>query len=170
MEGIANRSDYDLNQHMKVSGKDMNYFDDATREKFIPYVIESSVGVDRTCLSILVDAYHEEEVKGENRVVLRFHPSVAPYQVAIFPLTKKLAEPARKLEIDLRKNFATNFDLKDSIGRRYRRHDEIGTPFCVTYDFQSEEDKKVTVRDRDHMMQDRVAIDQLISYLSDKFA
>ena len=167
LEGIANRSDYDLSQHGKVSGKDLSYFDDAAKEKFIPYVVETSVGVDRTCLSILIDAYHEEEVKGEKRVVLRLHPSVAPYQVAVFPLTKKLHDSAYPIATELRKHFAADFDSKDSIGRRYRRHDEIGTPFCVTYDFDSEQDKKITVRNRDTMQQDRVSIDQLQRYLSD---
>ena len=168
LEGIANRSDYDLSQHSKVSGKDLSFFDDLAKERFMPHVVETSVGVDRTCLALLIDAYHEEEVKGEKRVVMRFHPQIAPYQVAIFPLSNKLKDPAHKIEKDLRKFFATDFDAKDSIGRRYRRHDEIGTPFCVTYDFQSEEDKQVTVRSRDTMQQDRIGIDQLSSYLQDR--
>ena len=170
LEGIAHRSDFDLSQHAKTSGKDLSYFDDAARERFVPHVIETSVGVDRTCLALLVDAYHEEEVRGEKRVVLKLNPTVAPYQVAVFPLSNKLREPALAVEKELRKQFAADFDIKDSIGRRYRRHDEIGTPFCVTYDFQSEEDKQVTVRDRDTMQQDRVAIDQLTRYLQDKLS
>lgn len=169
MEGIANRTNYDLSRHMEISGKDMSYFDDARKEKYVPHVIESSVGVDRTCLAILADAYHEEEVKGEKRVVLRFDPKVAPYQVAVFPLSKKLSEPTKKISDRLCLEFATSFDIKDSIGRRYRRHDEIGTPFCVTYDFDSEKDQQVTVRNRDTMSQERIAIDQLSHYLRSHF-
>jgi glycyl-tRNA synthetase len=169
LEGIAHRTNYDLSQHIKNSGKDLVWFDDQTKEKVVPYVIETSAGVDRTCLSILVDAYHEEEVKGEKRVVLKFKPQVAPIQVAIFPLSKKLAEPVQKMEEGLRKVFVSDYDEVGSIGKRYRRHDEIGTPFCVTYDFDSENDKKVTVRDRDTMNQERISIDGLEAYLKDKF-
>lgn len=169
LEGIAHRTNYDLSQHIKHSGKDLDWFDDQTKEKVVPYVIETSAGVDRTCLAVLVDAYHEEEVKGEKRVVLKFKPTIAPVQVAIFPLSKKLAEASLKIEEGLRKHFVTDFDEIGSIGKRYRRHDEIGTPYCVTYDFDSENDKKVTVRDRDSMDQDRVSIDQLETYLRDKF-
>lgn len=169
LEGIADRSNYDLTQHQKYSGKEIDYYNEETKERYIPAVVETSVGVDRTCLALLVDAYHEEEVKGEQRVVMRFHPSIAPYQVAVFPLSAKLNEPTKKLEEELRRNFATDYDSAGSIGKRYRRHDEIGTPFCVTYDFQSDEDKKVTVRNRDTMAQDRVAIDQLATFLQDKF-
>lgn len=166
LEGIADRSDYDLTQHQKFSGKDLMYFDEQTKERFVPAVVETSVGVDRTCLALLVDAYHEEEVRGEKRVVMRFHPSIAPFQAAVFPLSGKLAEPAMKVEKELRKHFVADYDDAGSIGRRYRRHDEIGTSFCVTYDFQSEEDHAVTIRDRDSMKQERVAVDQLISYLT----
>jgi glycyl-tRNA synthetase len=168
MEGIANRSNYDLSQHIKVSGKDLSWFDEATKERFVPSVIETSVGVDRTLLAVLVDAYREEEVKGETRVVMAFEAALAPYQVAVFPLSDKISEPARRLEQELRKEFITDFDSAGSIGKRYRRHDEIGTPFCVTYDFQSEEDHAVTVRDRDSMKQDRIAADKLREYLREK--
>ncbi|OGQ04591.1 MAG: glycine--tRNA ligase [Deltaproteobacteria bacterium RIFCSPLOWO2_12_FULL_44_12] len=170
LEGIADRSDYDLSQHIKTSGKDLDYFDEETKAKFVPAVVETSVGVDRTCLSLLIDAYREEEVKGEKRIVLGFHPTIAPFQIAVFPLSGKLREPAIKLEKDLRKYFAADYDEAGSIGKRYRRHDEVGTPFCITYDFQSDQDHAVTVRNRDTMQQDRIAIDQLVRYLNDKFS
>ncbi len=170
MEGIADRSTYDLTQHMKESGKDMSYFDDQTNERYIPAVVETSVGVERTCLAILVDSYREEEVRGEKRVVMSFAPHIAPFQVAVFPLSSKLSEPAIKIHKELQRYFMSDFDDVGSIGKRYRRHDEIGTPFCVTYDFQSEEDKAVTVRDRDSMNQDRIPIEGLVKYLNDKFA
>jgi glycyl-tRNA synthetase len=169
MEGIAHRSDYDLTQHIKASGGDLDWYDEGTKERLVPYVIEASAGVDRALLAMLVDAYREEEVKGEKRVVLGFKPSMAPFQAAVFPLSKKLEEPARKIEKDLRKNFVTDYDYAGSIGKRYRRHDEIGTPFCITYDFDSENDKKATVRERDSMQQERVDIDRLRDYLEDKF-
>ena len=169
LEGIADRGNFDLTQHQKTSGKDLDYYNEETKEKYVPAVVETSVGVDRTCLALLVDAYHEEEVKGEKRVVMRFNPSIAPFQVAVFPLSGKLREPAVKLEKELRKYFTADYDEAGSIGKRYRRHDEIGTPYCITYDFQSEEDHAVTVRNRDTMNQDRVAMDQLVRYLGDKF-
>ncbi|PIR16337.1 MAG: glycine--tRNA ligase [Deltaproteobacteria bacterium CG11_big_fil_rev_8_21_14_0_20_49_13] len=169
MEGIANRGNYDLSQHIKESGKDLSWFDEQAKERYVPSVIETSVGVDRTLLAILVDAYREEEVKGETRVVMGFHPSMAPYQVAVFPLSDKISEPARKIEKETRKYFVSDFDSAGSIGKRYRRHDEIGTPFCVTYDFQSEEDHAVTVRDRDSMVQERVAMENVVEYLKNKF-
>lgn len=169
LEGIADRSNYDLTQHMKGSGKDLDYFNEETKERYVPAVVETSVGVDRTCLALLVDAYREEDVKGEKRVVLGFHHSIAPFQLAVFPLSGKLREAAKKLEKELRKYFITDYDEAGSIGKRYRRHDEVGTPFCVTYDFQSETDQAVTVRNRDTMMQDRVAMDQLVRYFQDKF-
>lgn len=167
LEGIADRGNYDLSQHINTSKKDLSYFDDETKEKYVPAVIEISLGVDRTFLTILCDAYHEEEVNGELRTVMRFAPHMAPYTAAFFPLSKKLEEPVQKLEMELRKEFATDFDGVGSIGKRYRRHDEIGTPFCITYDFQSEEDKKVTVRHRDSMRQDRIAMDQVSAYLKE---
>ena len=169
LEGIADRGNFDLTQHQKTSGKDLDYYNEETKEKYVPAVVETSVGVDRTCLALLVDAYHEEEVKGEKRVVMRFNPSIAPFQVAVFPLSGKLREPAVKLEKELRKYFTADYDEAGSIGKRYRRHDEIGTPYCITYDFQSDEDHAVTVRNRDTMNQDRVAVDQLVRYLNDKF-
>ncbi|MBI2336451.1 MAG: glycine--tRNA ligase [Deltaproteobacteria bacterium] len=167
LEGIANRSNYDLNQHIKFSGKDLSYFNDETKQKYVPAVIETSVGVDRTFLTVLCDAYHEDEIDGEARVVLRFAPHIAPVKVAVFPLSRKLAEPTLKIQQSLKKHFTTDYDDVGSIGKRYRRHDEIGTPYCVTYDFQSEEDKKVTVRHRDTTQQDRISIDQLHHYLLD---
>ena len=169
LEGIANRADYDLKQHMKVSGKDMTYFNEASKERFIPYVVETSLGVDRTALAVLVDAYREEEVRGEKRVVMGFNPSIAPVQVGVLPLSTKLKEPAKKIELGLKRHFVSEYDESGSIGRRYRRHDEIGTPFCVTYDFDSEQDHAVTVRDRDSMQQDRIPIDRVPEYLRDKF-
>jgi len=169
MEGIANRTNYDLTNHMKHSGKDLTYFDEVLKEKFVPYVIETSVGVDRTALAILSDAYREEEVKGEKRVVMGFHPSIAPVQVGVLPLSAKLKEPAKKLEQELRRGFVSEYDDAGSIGKRYRRHDEIGTPFCLTYDFESENDHAVTVRDRDTMQQERVPMEKVAEYLRDKF-
>ena len=170
MEGIANRGNYDLTQHMNVSGKDFTYFDDARKEKYVPYVVETSVGVDRTALAVLADAYREEEVKGEVRVVMGFAPAIAPVQVGVLPLSAKLREPAKKLEEELRRRFVSEYDDAGSIGKRYRRHDEIGTPFCVTYDFDSENDHAVTVRDRDTMQQERIAVDKVVEYLQEKFA
>jgi glycyl-tRNA synthetase len=168
LEGIANRGNYDLSQHIKESGKDLSYFDEATKEKFVPAVVETSLGVDRTLLTVFADAYAEDVVEGEERVVMRFSPRIAPFKAAVFPLSRKLAEPAMRLEKELRKRYATDYDDVGSIGKRYRRHDEIGTPFAVTYDFQSEEDKQVTVRDRDSTKQERVSIDQLENYLKDR--
>jgi len=167
LEGIANRSDYDLSQHAKVSGKDFSVAAESG-SKFIPNVVESSVGVDRSLLTVLVDAYHEEEVRGEQRVVLKLAPHIAPYQVAVFPLSRKLSEAAQKLAVALRKHFLTDLDVIGSIGKRYRRHDEIGTPFCVTYDFDSENDQQVTVRNRDSMAQERIAIDRVEDYLRER--
>jgi len=167
LEGIANRSNYDLSQHIKTSGKDLSYFDDETKEKYVPAVVESSLGVDRTLLTVLADAFAEDEVEGESRVVMRFSPAVAPVKVAVFPLSRKLAEPAMKLEKSLRKQYVTDYDDVGSIGKRYRRNDEIGTPLAITYDFQSEEDKQVTIRDRDSTKQERVSIDQVEKYLKD---
>ncbi len=168
LEGIANRSNFDLTQHMEHSKKDLSYFDAEDNEKYVPAVIECSLGVDRTFLTVLCDAYHKDTVEGEERVVLRFAPHIAPIKVAVLPLSKKLSEPARKLEKDLRKKFTTDSDDSGSIGKRYRRHDEIGTPFCVTYDFQSEEDKQVTIRERDTTKQERISMDKVEQYLTDK--
>jgi len=170
LEGIADRTDYDLKTHMEHSGRDLTYFDSQTNERCVPYVIEPAVGVDRIFITLLVDAYAEEEVRGEKRVVLRLHPDVAPVQVAVLPLSKKaeLTEPARKIEHDLREHFATEYDETQSIGRRYRRQDEIGTPLAVTFDFDSLDDRSVTIRERDGMTQVRVAIDGLTDALRDQ--
>ncbi len=168
LEGIANRGNYDLTQHMTFSKKDMNYFLQETGEKFVPAVIETSAGCDRTLLTVLCDAYHVDEVEGESRVVMRFAPHIAPISVAILPLSKKLAEPAQKLEKSLRTKFATDYDDSGSIGKRYRRQDEVGTPFCITYDFDSETDGHVTVRHRDTTQQERVSLDNIKSYLEER--
>ncbi len=169
LEGIADRGDFDLKQHINCSKKDLTYYDDETRERFIPAVIETSAGVDRTFLTILVDAFHVEELEnGEVRNLLSLNPRLAPVEVAVFPLVKKLKEPTTKLERELKKEFKTFYDEKGAIGRLYRRQDEIGTPFCITFDFQSLEDNAVTVRDRDTMLQDRVTIDKLKDYLGER--
>ncbi len=171
--GVADRTDYDLTQHQETSGKDMTYFDQETNEHYIPYVIEPSLGVERTVLAVLCDAYDEEIVDAEKndvRTVLHLHPALAPFKAAVLPLSKKLSEPARAVFEELSKEFMVDFDDAGSIGKRYRREDEIGTPFCLTYDFESEEDGCVTVRDRDTMQQERVAISELKAYLANKIA
>lgn len=173
LEGIANRTDFDLKQHEKLSGKEMKYFDDAAKEKFYPYIIEPSGGVDRSVLAFLSDAYHEEKVKDDLRVVLKLHKDLAPVKVAVLPLLKNRPEIvtlAKKITQDLKKSFITVYDDTAAIGKLYRRQDEVGTLYCVTVDVQSLEDRQVTVRDRDTMKQDRVAIDKLRSYLTDKLA
>ncbi len=169
--GIADRTDFDLTQHQNVSGENMEYTDPYTNEKYIPYVIEPSLGADRVTLAFLVEAYDEEEV-GENdtRVVLRLHPALAPYKAAVLPLSKKLNEGAEKVFEQIQKDFMCEYDDAGSIGKRYRRQDEIGTPICITYDFDSEEDGCVTVRDRDTMEQERVKISELNSYIAAKIA
>ena len=167
--GIADRTDYDLSQHTNHSGKDMTYFDTETNEHYTPYVVEPSLGADRVALAFLVDAYDEEVVgEGDTRVVLRLHPALAPYKAAILPLSKKLADGASKIYDELSKFFPVDYDESGSIGKRYRREDEIGTPFCITYDFDSEVDNAVTVRDRDTMAQVRIPIAELKKYLEDK--
>lgn len=168
--GIADRTDYDLSRHQEVSGQDLSYFDDAQDKRYIPYVIEPSLGVDRVVLAFLCGAYDEEELDdGTVRTVLRFHPVLAPVKIGILPLSKKLSEPAQKLYETLSAKYNCEYDDRGNIGRRYRRQDEIGTPFCVTYDFQSEEDGAVTVRDRDTMEQERVKIEELDAYFANKF-
>ena len=170
--GIADRTDYDLSQHAKVSGQDMEYFDDETNEKYIPYVVEPSLGADRVTLAFICAAYDEEVVDAEKndiRTVMRFHPAIAPIKVAVLPLSKKLAEPATKIYEELCKDFMCDYDDKGTIGKRYRREDEIGTPYCITYDFDSENDKQVTVRERDSMEQVRIPIESLRGYFADKF-
>ena len=167
--GIADRTDYDLTQHANLSGESMEYFDPETNEKFIPYVIEPSLGADRVTLAFLVEAYDEETVgEGDVRTVLRFHPALAPVKAAILPLSKKLSEKAGEIYSELAKYFNVEFDETGSIGKRYRRQDEIGTPFCITYDFDSENDGCVTVRDRDTMEQIRLPIAELKSYIEEK--
>lgn len=169
--GLAYRADYDLAQHQKASGKSLEYSDpDDNSKKFLPHVIEPSLGVDRTLLAILVSAYHEEEVNNETRVVMKFAPRMAPYQVAVLPLSKKdeLCKPAKDIYTELLKDFRTEYDATQSIGKRYRRQDEIGTLYCVTVDFDTLKDQAVTVRNRDTMKQDRVAIAELSPYLTHK--
>ena len=169
--GIADRTDFDLKQHIEHSGKSLEYFDPQTNEKYIPYVIEPSLGVERVLLALLCDAYDEEEdEKGEVRTVLRLHPAVAPVKAAILPLSKKLSEPAEALYRSLIKKFNVEYDDAGSIGKRYRRQDEIGTPFCITYDFESETDGCVTVRERDSMQQTRMSIDALADFIASKIS
>ena len=167
--GIADRTDYDLTQHQEHSGKSMEYFDPETNEKYVPYVIEPSLGADRVTLAFLCDAYDEETLEGgDTRTVMRFHPALAPYKAAVLPLSKKLREPAQKIFTDLAKKYMVDYDDAGAIGRRYRRQDEIGTPMCITYDFDSETDGCVTVRDRDTMDQVRMPISQLEGYIAEK--
>ena len=170
--GIADRTDYDLKQHMDHSGEDMHYFDPTTNEKYIPYCVEPSLGLTRMTLAFLCEAYDEENIgteeKPDVRNVLRFHPALAPVKAAVLPLSKKLGENAEAVYTQLAKHFNCEYDDAGSIGKRYRRQDEIGTPFCITYDFDSVEDKTVTIRHRDSMEQERVAIDDLVKYLADK--
>ncbi|MCR4786844.1 MAG: glycine--tRNA ligase [Lachnospiraceae bacterium] len=168
--GIADRTDYDLSQHQNTSGQDMTYFDDTTNEKYLPYVIEPSLGADRVVLAFLCEAYDEETLEGGDvRTVLHFHPALAPVKIGILPLSKKLNEGAEKIYDTLSKHYNCEFDDRGAIGKRYRRQDEIGTPFCITYDFDSETDGAVTIRDRDSMEQERVAIADLESYFNGKF-
>lgn len=167
--GIADRTDFDLTQHQNTSGEDMSYFDQEANEKYIPYVIEPSLGADRVTLAFLCSAYDEEEVgEGDVRTVLHFHPALAPVKAAVLPLSKKLSEKATEVYTMLAKNFNVEYDEAGSIGKRYRRQDEIGTPFCITYDFDSLENNTVTVRDRDTMEQIRIGIDELEGYLKEK--
>jgi len=167
--GIASRTDYDLRQHMEHSNEDFRYHDPETNEKYIPYCIEPSLGLDRMTLAFLTDAYDEEELEsGDSRTVLRLHPALAPFKAAVLPLSKKLSADAMEVYSLLAADFNIEFDESQSIGKRYRRQDEIGTPYCITFDFDSAEDKKVTVRDRDTMEQSRIAIDELHDFLSSR--
>jgi glycyl-tRNA synthetase len=170
MEGIANRGDFDLVEHAKSSGKGLNYYDEETKEHIVPYIIEPSAGVDRTALAVLCDAYDEDVADGEIRVLLHLHPSIAPIKVAVLPLSRKetLAPLSKEVYAELRQHWMTSFDEAQSIGRRYRRQDEIGTPFCVTIDFDSLEDKQVTIRERDSLRQIRVPIESLKNTLQAK--
>lgn len=168
--GIADRTDYDLTCHQNVSGEDMSYFDDEEKKKYIPYVVEPSLGADRVTLAFLCAAYDEEEIKeGDVRNVLHFHPALAPVKIGILPLSKKLNAGAEKIYQELCKTYNCEYDDRGNIGKRYRRQDEIGTPYCVTYDFDSEEDGAVTVRDRDTMEQERIKIEDLKAYFEEKF-
>jgi glycyl-tRNA synthetase len=169
LEGIHNRTDFDLNAHQEHTGKKLEYFDTASGDRFVPYVIETSAGLNRTLLILLADAYHEEDVGGETRVVLRLLPSLAPIKAAVFPLVKKdgMPEIGRRIAADLRGRLNVFYDETGSIGRRYRRQDEAGTPFCITIDGQTLEDETVTVRDRDTLAQERVPIEGLEAYLLD---
>ncbi len=168
--GVADRTDYDLNQHIKTSGKQLDYFDPETNERYVPYVIEPSLGVERLFLALLTEAYDEEEIApGDVRTVMHFHPALAPFKAAVLPLSKKLSEKASEVYEMLAKHFPVDYDESGSIGKRYRRQDEIGTPFCITYDFDTlEKDNCVTIRDRDTMEQERVAISDLVAYLEKK--
>ncbi|MFA5093352.1 MAG: glycine--tRNA ligase [Candidatus Omnitrophota bacterium] len=168
LEGIANRTDYDLKQHSKSCGKELVYFDDQKKERFFPYVIEPSGGVDRSVLALLVDAYHEEKVKEETRVVLKLSKELAPVKVAVLPLLRnrpEIVELAKNISKDLKKSIVTVYDDTGAIGKLYRRQDEVGTLFCITVDVQTLEDKQVTIRSRDTMLQERVSLDQLKNYL-----
>jgi glycyl-tRNA synthetase len=169
-EGIHNRTDFDLTRHQQASGKKLEYVETTTNERFIPYIIETSAGADRTTLVVMADAYTEEEVGGEKRVVMRFHPALAPLKAAVFPLVNKdgMPELARRIYDGLRSHFNVFYDDGGSIGRRYRRQDEAGTPYGITIDGQSTQDQTVTVRDRDTLLQDRVGADQLVEYLKKK--
>lgn len=169
--GIADRTDYDLTQHQNCSGKSLEYFDPQTNERYLPYVIEPSLGADRVGLAFLCDAYDEEQIgDNDSRIVLRLHPALSPFKAAILPLSKKLSENAQTVYDILSKHFMVEFDESGSIGKRYRRQDEIGTPFCLTYDFDSLEDGCVTIRDRDTMKQERVKIEKLVKYIKEKIA
>jgi glycyl-tRNA synthetase len=168
LEGIASRTDFDLTQHAKFSGEDLTYFDQEHDERYVPYVIEPAAGADRATLAFLLAAYDEEEVKGEKRVLLRLDPRLAPVKVAVLPLSRneKLNPLAQDVAAALRPRFVIDVDDAGSIGKRYRRQDEIGTPLCVTIDFESLDDRAVTVRDRDTMAQDRVGLDRLVDFLT----
>ena len=170
IEGIHARGDFDLTQHSKFSGQDLTYFDEKTKERFVPHIVETSAGVARMMLAFIDNAYHEEEVEGEKRVVLRLDPRLSPIKVAILPLSKKeeLTEPCKELFKQLSKDFFVEYDETQSIGKRYRRQDEIGTPYCVTFDFDSVNDNSVTIRDRDTMKQERIPINKTTDYLREK--
>jgi glycyl-tRNA synthetase len=172
LEGIANRGDFDLTQHAQHSGEKLEYFDQASGERYVPHVIEPAAGADRATLAFLVDAYDEEEIEGDTRTVLRLHPRLAPVKVAVLPLVRKDGQPelAREAVGAIKGLFQTEYDESGSIGKRYRRHDEIGTPWCVTIDHESLEDRTVTVRDRDSLAQERVAIDELAGHFAAKLA
>ena len=170
LEGIAQRTDFDLTQHANASGQKLDFFDQATNERYIPYVIEPAAGANRTMAAFLLAAYDEDVVNDEARTVLRLHPRLAPYKVAVLPLSKKdtLSPLAREIYGTLSQRYMCDYDETQAIGRRYRRQDEIGTPFCITVDFESLDDQAVTIRERDTMAQSRIALDQVESYLAQK--
>jgi glycyl-tRNA synthetase len=164
LEGIHNRTDFDLNRHSEFSRKDLTYLDEESKERYVPYIIETSAGLTRSLLMVLCDAYDEEEVaEGDVRTVLHFHPQIAPITVGVFPLVKKdgLSELAKEIELELREDYSTYYDQSGAIGRRYRRQDEVGTPYCITVDYQTKEDKTVTLRYRDSMEQIRIPISEI---------
>jgi glycyl-tRNA synthetase len=167
---VHNRTDFDLKAHQESSGKKLEYFDQAAGERYIPYIVETSAGADRVALTVMVDAYREEEVKGEKRVVLGLHPTLAPIKAAVFPLVNKdgMPELAERVYRDLQRAVPAFYDASGAVGRRYRRMDEAGTPYCVTIDGQTLEDQTVTVRDRDTMEQERVAIDRVVGWVRDR--
>ena len=165
---MADRADYDLTQHQNASGKDLSYFDTEKNARYIPYVIEPSLGVERTFLAVLCNAYEEQALENDPRVVLHLHPALSPFKAAVLPLSKKLGAQASAIHAELSKYFAVDYDETGSIGKRYRREDEIGTPMCITYDFDSENDQCVTVRDRDTMEQVRLPISELKGYIESK--
>ncbi|MEZ4587390.1 MAG: glycine--tRNA ligase [Gemmatimonadales bacterium] len=170
IEGVHNRTDFDLSRHQATSGKKLEYFEQASGQRYLPYIIETSAGADRVTLTLLADAYHEETVEGETRVVMRFHPTIAPIKAAVFPLVNKdgMPELATELFNDLRRHLPCFFDDSGAIGRRYRRMDEVGTPFCITVDGQTAEDRQVTIRNRDTMQQERVGLDLVRAYLTER--
>ena len=168
--GIADRTDFDLKAHQTTSKQNLEYFDQEANEKYIPYVIEPSVGVERLMLAVMCEAYQEEQLENDSRVVLKLHPALAPYKVAVLPLSKKLSDQGDEVFAKLSKHFSVTYDDAQSIGKRYRRQDAIGTPFCVTVDFETANDGCVTIRDRDTMQQERVALDDLVSYIENRIA
>ena len=170
LEGIHNRTDFDLSRHRDHAGKDMSYFDDETRERYIPYIIETSAGVDRTLLTCLIDAYEEEELEKDTRIVLHLSPKIAPIKAAVFPLVKRdgMPELAQKIVEDIRPHYMAFYDQGGAVGRRYRRMDEVGTPYCITVDTESLEQQTVTIRNRDTMQQDRISIDKIKEYLDER--
>ncbi len=173
INGTHNRTDFDLSRHQEYSGQKIEYLDPETNEKFVPYIIESTYGLDRTVLALICEAYDEEVIDAEKndvRVVLHFHPAIAPIKAAILPLSKKLGDNAMKIHDELAKSFMVEYDEAGSIGKRYRRQDEIGTPFCITYDFDSETDNCVTVRERDSMQQVRMPISEVKDYIAQRVA
>ncbi|MBN1153749.1 glycine--tRNA ligase [candidate division KSB1 bacterium] len=172
LEGIHNRTDFDLTKHKEYSGKELSYFEEATKERFIPYIIETSAGCDRTLLTTLIDSYEEQELDNDTRIVLHLAPHIAPIKAAVFPLVKRdgMPELAHKIVDSLRLNYMVFYDESGAVGRRYRRQDEVGTPFCITVDSQSLDDQTVTIRDRDTMQQDRISLDKIAQYIAEKVA